>query len=292
MKFSQVAVIILISFVTASVTVLFRHSDTANNIVSSHPQETSYERVVRTGILHCGYEYWDGGTMKDEKTGKVYGPWVDILEAIGKATGLKIEWTSQVGWSDVGAALKSNKIDAMCAGMWTSAAKSKEINFSVPLAYQAIEAFVRNDDHRFDNMLDRINENETKIAVIENDNSDFIAKQDFPRAQKISLGSINGSDSELLMHVLTNKADVTFTVTGLWRDFDKANPGKIRRLSPDHKLRVFGLAIAVNNDDPRLLQIINSGGQELENSAVLDKILDQANEKWPDMYIKPLKPYP
>src|ERR1700689_4446895 len=82
---------------------------------------TSYMRVMRTQTLRCGYEYWDGATMKDEKTGQVVGPWVDMMNAIGEAAGLKIEWTSQVGWSDVAAAIKSGKIDAMCAGMWTSA---------------------------------------------------------------------------------------------------------------------------------------------------------------------------
>jgi len=254
-------------------------------------QETSYNRVLRTGTLRCGYEYWDAAIMRNENTGDMYGPWVDIMKALGKATGLKIEWASQVGWSDVGAALKSGKIDAMCAGMWTSATKSKEISFSTPLAYQAIEAFVRDDDHRFDDEIEKLNDPSVKIVVIDNDNSDFIAQEDFPKAQRIALSALNGTDSEELMQVMTSKADVAFTVTGLWQQFNKSNPGKLRRLAPDHKLRSYGLAIAVDNDDARLLQIINSGAQEIQNSGTLDKILDNANFKWPDMYIKPLKPF-
>jgi ABC-type amino acid transport substrate-binding protein len=81
-------------------------------------------------------------------------------------------------------------------------------------------------------------------------------------------------------------------VTGLWRQFEKTNSGKIRRLAPDTKLRVFGLAYAVDNEDPRLLNMINAGVQEIENSGMLDKIIDKGNLDYPDMFIKPTKPFP
>jgi len=129
-------------------------------------QETAYERVMRTGTLRCGFEYWDGALMRDEKTGTIMGPMADIMEAWGKAVGLKIEWTAQVGWGEVSAALKTNKADADCAGMWASAQKSKEITFSQPVAYQSLEAFVRKDDHRFDDNINLLNDPAVKIVVI------------------------------------------------------------------------------------------------------------------------------
>jgi ABC-type amino acid transport substrate-binding protein len=230
--------------------------------------------------------------MRDEKTNDLYGAWVDITKALGNAVGLKIEWTTQVPWDSVSEALKSGKIDAMCAGMWTAAAKAKEISFSTPLAYQAIESFVRTDDHRLDKGLSALNDPALRIAVIDNDNSDFIAKEDFPKAQRVALSQMAGSDGDLLLYVANNKADATFTVAGLWRLFDKTNPGKMRRLDPQTKLRVFGLAYAVDSTEPRLLALLNAGSQEIENSNELDKILDKANTDYPDMYIKPLKPFP
>jgi ABC-type amino acid transport substrate-binding protein len=291
-KFAQFAFIIIFSVLAAVMTswsLSHMHAGTTAPVAA----ETSYQRVLRTGTLRCGYQYWDSAVMRDEKTGQLHGAWVEIMDAIGHATGLKIEWASQVGWDDVGAALKSGKIDAMCAGMWTSAAKAKEIAFTTPLAYQGIEAFVRTDNHKFDSGgLDAINDPNVTVAVIDNDNSDFIALQDYPKAKKISLGTLTGTDSDLMMNVLTGKADVTFTVTGLWRQFEKTNAGQIRQLVPGHKLRVFGLSIAVDNDDPRLLSLLNAGVQETQNSGFLDRILDKASADFPDMYIKPLKPFP
>jgi polar amino acid transport system substrate-binding protein len=257
---------------------------------SAH-RETSYERVIRTQTLRCGYEYWEGALMKDPATGQISGPWVQIMDAIGHVSGLKIEWAEQVGWGDVGAALKAGKIDAMCAGMWTSADKAKEINFTNPVSYQGIEAMVRADDHRFDGGLDTLNDPNVKIAVIDNDNGDFIAQEDFPKAQRVGLSNLNGTDSEEMMQVMTGKADVTFTVAGLWQQFNKTNSGKIRRLDPPHLLRVYGLSIAIDNDDQRLLNLLNTASQEIINSGQIDKILDQAIHDYPDMYIKPNKPF-
>ena len=100
------------------------------------------------------------------------------------------------------------------------------------------------------------------------------------------LSQLNGTDSELMMQVMTGKADVTFTVAVQWQQFNKSNPVKIHRIAPDKKLRTYGLAIAMDNDDPRLLEMINAGVQEIQNSNALGKILDKANEQWPDMFIK------
>lgn len=279
---------VILSAIAAFATVKLTNHPSAQ---TSH-QETAYERVTRTQTLRCGYQYWDGAVMRDSQTNQIYGPWVDIMNAIGKTTGLEIEWAEQVGWDSVGAALKSHKIDAMCAGIWTSAAKAKEMSFSKPLAYQAIEAFVRSNDHRFDSDIQKLNDPSVKIVVIDNDNPDFIARTDFPKAQRVSLSLLNGTDSEEMMNVMTGKADVAFTVAGLWQQFNKSNPGKVRRLMPDQKLRAFGLVITTDNDDYRLMSIIDAGIDEIENSGFLDKIIDKANIDYPDMYIKLLKPFP
>jgi ABC-type amino acid transport substrate-binding protein len=286
MKLLNLLLVVFLSVVTAFAATQYTLMKTTATPEQQAAKETSFERVIRTGVLRCGYEYWDGAIMRDEKNGQIFGPWADIMFAVAAATGLKVEWTSQVGWGDVGAALKSGKIDAMCAGMWTIATKARQISFSTPLAYQALEAFVRDDDHRFDGQLDKLNDENVKLAVIENDNSDFVATQDFPKAQRVPLSQLNGTDSELMLQVMTGKADATFTVAGQWRQFDKAHPGKIRRLAPEKRLRTYGLAIAVDNDDVRLIELINAAVQEIQNSNLLGQILDNANEKWPDMYIK------
>lgn len=252
--------------------------------------ETAYERVMRTQTLRCGYAVWSGVVMKNDN-GQLYGPWVDLTNELGKATGLKVEWVSEVDWGGIGAALKSNKIDAMCAGLWSSATKAKEISFTTPVAYQALEVFVRNNDHRFDGDQSLLNNKEIKLAVLENDNSDFISQSDFPNAQRNVLSTLTGSDADLVLNVATNKADATFTSAGFWHDFEKTNPGQVRRLFPGRYLRVFGLTYGVNNDDIRLTNLLNAGVSEMLNSGTVNRILDSADKDYPDTYIRAAKTY-
>ncbi|MDE2028946.1 MAG: transporter substrate-binding domain-containing protein [Alphaproteobacteria bacterium] len=288
MKFSHLVFVLLLSAAVAFVTAKYAAPAMQGKNAES---ESAFHRVIRTDTLRCGYQYWDGGVMRNEKTGKIYGPWVNVTDALAKAIGLKVEWTEQVGWGDVAAALKSHKVDAICAGIWTSGVKAREIAYTVPLAYQGIEAIVRADDHRFDGDVEKLNSPNVRLAVIDADNSDFIARQDFPKAKLDSLGQLTGTDSQQMMDVATGKADATFDIAGLFIQFNKNNANKLRLLMPGHMLRTFGLAFAVDNDEPKLLRLMNTGAEEIEYSGQLDKILDQGNKNWPEMYIKPTKPF-
>lgn len=255
-------------------------------------EETSYERVIRTGTLRCGYAEWDSAVMKDPNTGKFHGSVVDVVDALAKAMDIKVTWALQVNWGDVVAALKSGKIDAMCAGMWTSALKAKHIAFTVPYAYQQMEVFARADDARFDNNLAALNDPAVKLAIIENDGSGYIATEDFPKAQTVPMGAITSTDTDLMLHVATNKADATFTVTGLFRQFEKTNPGKLKIVPTARPLRVFGLsAMVVDNTDLRLQQAIDAAMEELLNSGAVDRILDTYDTRYPGMYMRAARVY-
>lgn len=251
--------------------------------------ETSYERVVRTQTLRCGYAIWEGVVMKNDK-GEVYGPWIDITNDLGRAVGLKIEWVSEVGWGEIGAALKSNKIDAMCAGMWSSAMKAKEMALSAPVAYQGVGIFVRGDDHRFDADASLLNSASTKLAVIDSDNSDFVAQTDYPQAQRVGVG-LMGTDADVLMNVATGKADATFVTPGTWRIFDRNSAGTVRPLHPGQYVRMFGLVYATGDGDHRLVQLINAGVSEIIASGLVDRILDKADKDYLDMFLRVIKNY-
>src|SRR5258708_4981452 len=98
MKPASLIFTVLVSTAVAWATVALTAKQSSN--ASSH--ETAYDRVVRTNTLRCGYQYWAGAVEKDDKTCKIFGPWVDMMDAIGTATNLKIEWAEQVGWDEVG----------------------------------------------------------------------------------------------------------------------------------------------------------------------------------------------
>jgi ABC-type amino acid transport substrate-binding protein len=61
-------------------------------------KETSYDRVMRTGVIRCGYVEWPPYLLKDPNTQEFSGLIYDYMMAIGKDLGFKVEWSESVGW--------------------------------------------------------------------------------------------------------------------------------------------------------------------------------------------------
>ena len=177
----------------------------------------------------------------------------------------------------------------MCAGMWQSATKAKSMHFSTPLTYQGIEAFVRGNENRFSHISQFNNESVT-IAVIDNDNSAFIADVQFPNAKRYSL-PVGAADTELLLAVQTGKADVTFTNAGVAYGYIKANDRKIKRFNKDEVLRIFGNTLVTKKDEYELAHMLDIAIEELMNSGVIGKITKEANIMAPETFMYVAKPY-
>lgn len=60
--------------------------------------ETGHARVIKTGTLRCGFTFWDGGVMRDEKTNELKGFIVDLTNELAKVGDVKIEWVGPIDW--------------------------------------------------------------------------------------------------------------------------------------------------------------------------------------------------
>ncbi|MCB9988594.1 MAG: transporter substrate-binding domain-containing protein [Rhodospirillales bacterium] len=260
-------------------------------IAADAGKESAYDHIIKTRTIRCGYNYYEPVIMRDPNTGEFSGIFPEYMEALAKATGLNIEWTQEVGWGDVPAALQSGKIDAMCAGKWADAKDGVQSAFTVPVFFNAIEAYVRADDHRFDdNMMSAINDPAVTIAAIDGGVTEDIATEDFPKARRLQL-TIMETDINQLINVSMGKADITFTNHGQASGFMKNNPGKIRRLAPDKPLRVYGVTTAIDIHERELLSLLNTATQQLQNSGVIDRILDKYESDYPGAFSRVAKPY-
>lgn len=254
-------------------------------------QETAYDRVIKTNTLRCGYALWDPAVIKDLETGAMKGTFVEFMEALGKVTGLTIEWTQETDWGQVPEALKTGKIDAMCASMWPSSKKARVMAFTKPVYYNIIEAYVRTDNEKLaGKTLRDLNDPAVAIAVIDNDIADEIADFDFPEARKHSAPTMV-TDASLLMDVATGKADVTFTSEAIAIGFRKNNPDKIKRFAPARPVRVFENTIGIDIHEHELLQVLNAATTELLNSGIVDRILDRYEDDYPGSFRRVSQPY-
>lgn len=235
--------------------------------------ETAYERVMRTNTLRCAYAIYPPFMSKDPNTGKLSGIGPDMMAAFEKTSGLKVEWALEIDWGNIGVTLQSGKADAFCAGMFLTPKRGHVIAGSTPIFFSTMEAFVRPDDKRFDNNIDRINQPDVRISVNMGDISEELAERSFPQAQRIYKGEMGG-ESALFLNVATNKADIALSGPSNLSTYNQGNPtSALRKVTLPHPLMAFASVIGVSVQEPALLQTINASLHNMIDNGVVDRIL-------------------
>lgn len=282
-----VAVIILSAVTSIICSLLIVNSRSQNSSVN---KQNVYDRVLQSGKIRCGYVCYWPGCIKDPNTGKLSGVHVDAMEAIGEKLGLKIEWTEEVGWGSMIEGLQANRYDAVGSGVWANATRGKYASFSTPFYYSGANAYCRVSDHRFDKDLKAINAANIRIATIDGEMSDVIARAQFPKAKRISLPEM-ASISQAFLAVDTNKADVFFEDPASAYEYERNNPGRLRNIARNKPLRVFGVTIMFKKGETELQGMFDKAVDELVFSGSMDQIIDKYEPKPGQFYYRRANPY-
>jgi polar amino acid transport system substrate-binding protein len=256
---------------------------------TSNARETTYERVMRTQTLRCGYVPFVPNMIKDPNTGAMSGIDYEVAEAVGKKLGLKIVWAEESGWATMVPSLNTSKFDALCDADWVSPDVAKEAYYARPYYYQPLFVAVRANDGRFDQNLDALNAPEVSIASMDGDNPRFIAEEDFSKAKIFTLPDMAG-ESMVLESVGTGKADATFVDAASFGDYNAHNPNKIKLVQLNNPVRIYPVGFVLPMGDDRLRAMINAAFDELIYSGQVDKILKRY-EQYPNSFIPVERPH-
>lgn len=186
-------------------------------------KETTFERVLRTGTIRCGYPVWSPDMILDPNTKKLSGWSHDITEAVGEKLGLKIEWTEEVGWGTGEEGLLTGRYDMVCADICMDSKRSKAALFSVPITHNPNYVFVRKDDTRFDGDPAKLNDPSVKFAVLPNTILDYAVKAKYPKAGRMDVNSLD-QNTDLVMAVVTKKADASVNLLMSLDQYNANNP--------------------------------------------------------------------
>jgi ABC-type amino acid transport substrate-binding protein len=271
----------LISFGTYKVVSKDSHTETKT--------ESAYERVMRTHVLHCGYNVWAPAVEKDANTGKIGGFIPEIVETAASAVGIKVEWTQQAGWGTFPQDIQVNRFDAMCAGAWATKELAPHLNFTRPLFFNPVYAYVRSDDHRFDADLQILNDAQYKIGSVDTAISEIIAKDNFPKAKIVGLPQLS-DPSQAFEDLAQKKSDVVFMEGSFAKEYLAKNPDKIRMVN-NVPVRSFPSPLmAASIDDARLTTMFDTIIGEMQLQGTIERILKKYNAD-PNLFILPNKPY-
>lgn len=247
-----------------------------------------YDRILKTRHLRCGYMIWPPTFMRDPNTGAFSGIGYDYFMALGEATGLQIDWVYEMNIATYIEDLKAGKFDVECSGGYPNAKRGLALDYTTPIFYFGIYPIVRADDARFDNNYQAINDETVRVTTPDGDTGSRIWQTRFPKAQNIGLPQ-TASYTDLLLNVVTNKADVVFLERQVFETFNKENPNKLK-IAKGPALVVLPFNASLPGDSTRLQQMLNTATQELLYNGVIDKIIDKY-EPVRGSYLRVAPPY-
>lgn len=253
-------------------------------------KESSFERVLRTGVIRCGYAVGRPYLFVDPNTKKISGLSYDVMNELGRVLKLKIEWVEEVEWANLPEAVYSGRVDMACSGAYATAARGKRMGFTRPVLFARMDAYARINDKRFDNNKGRINQEDVRIISKEGDMADEVVKAEFPKAQKIYAPQLSGEDF-LFLGVVDGKGDVLLTTTNYALNYMKERPDALRKVPLDAPIRYFGLSYGVSIYEGELLKMIDTALGQLLQSGDIDRIIDKHEKDYPDSFLRVAKPY-
>ncbi len=275
--FKNVAImLVLVVFVAAC------NQDGSQQVGSQ--KETVYDRIIRTGVIRAGYITYPPALMKDTTTGKMSGIFVETLEQVASDLELKVKWTEEVGWGAQIAGLNSDRYDIVGSPVWANPTRGKLTSMSVPVYYSGIGIYVRAKDDRFAGDWSKIDDGTVKIATIDGETADLIARTQFPKAKRVSLPQLTDI-SRMFLEVATNKADVCFAEPYYGFKYLQSNPGSVKNIAAARPIKVLGNCYMFKKGEYQLKHTLDVAIEDLLNSGFVDKLLEKY-EPYPNTFYR------
>ena len=227
----------------------------------------AYQRILKTGVIRCGYAMWSPVTfLKDPNTNVYSGIVPDYLALMAKNLNLKIEYVEDAGYGPQAIeGLKTGRFDVFCTGMNKNAPRGREVFFTDTIFYAPIYAYTKTNETRFDTNLDLINDETVTLSTMDGEATDMIARNLYPQAKTFALPQ-NSEMSLLYSNVAQGKADVVFSDPQPAQAYNKNNPDKPLRRIGEKPVMLYTIGMTVDNDEPKLVSMLNQAIIELQAS--------------------------
>ncbi|MDX2028737.1 MAG: ABC transporter substrate-binding protein [Alphaproteobacteria bacterium] len=279
MKNILILVLAVVLSIAASLYIV-RRADSGNVAT-----ETTYDRVMRTGTLRCGYTPYSVGFIKDPNSGQMSGIYYDIVTRLADNLGLTVDWVEEVGWSGQIEGLNTKRYDLICSPVSLNSGRTRSADFSIPLYYSPVHIWAKKDNATLTGDLKALDKPEIKISTLDGEQTSTFAKQFFPKAQQVSLPQ-STPFSDLLLQVTTGKADMVFAEPLSVYEFMANNPDSLRQVTAlDKPLLVVPNILLLPRGEYEFKQMIDNGLREMFNSRLIDRMIDNY-ETYPNSYIR------
>jgi ABC-type amino acid transport substrate-binding protein len=252
----------------------------------------SYQNILKTRTISCGYVLYPPYLEKDAQTGKLFGPSYEVAEEIAKGMGFTLNWVEEVPVGGEAAALLAGRFDSICGATGTFDPNVfSQISFSNPYLFVRNEIYSRNGDDRFAKKMGMadLNKADFTFAGIEGDASLIYAKLLFPNAKLKEIPQLSDT-AQMFLELEASKADLIVVEPPVAARAMKHNPDRFRKVDFTDSLPGYGMGFAFAKDAYALRDTINLGIEYVNVNDILDAVLNKHDPKG-TLFIRVNKPY-
>lgn len=211
------------------------------------------DRILSEKKIKIGFIPSPPGTIKDPKTGELSGFYVDAVRLIFKQANIEPEFVETV-WASFAAGLQSGQFDLSIAGTFATVTRATAVEFTQPISYLGYSAIVKKGDTRFKSIADFNNE-KIKVALIQGGASVDYAKENFPKAQLVTLST--GNLLAPFIEVSAGRADVGIEDAWQAHRYAREHP-EVTDMFSGHPYNVLPIAWSVKRGNEDLLNFMNT----------------------------------
>ncbi|MBI1326982.1 MAG: transporter substrate-binding domain-containing protein [Alphaproteobacteria bacterium] len=240
---------------------------------AQHDGGTAYDRVMKTGVLRCGYFVLDGYLHKDMESGALGGPAYEIIEALAKIISVKVEWVQEAAFASIGEDLKQGRYDMMCAPLLPNGPRSRVMAMSRPVWWQPLTIWLNKDDARLSDTPEWLNAPETKFSVIDGTGFPTVVSSFYPQAGMVALPEMTAI-SEMFLELTGRKVDALLMMHYPAVKYAARNDGAIVQYT-NRIVSYLPYRFAWAKGDQKMAEMVDIALEELVYTGVINNILDK-----------------
>lgn len=231
---------------------------------------TSYasliDDAVKRGTLKVGMDPTYMPFEMTNKKGNIIGFEVDILKAMAKAMGVKLELVA-IAHDGTIPGLLTNKFDLIATGMTVNQERNLKVNFTAPFIMTGQTLLIRKELAEQVKSYKDLNNNNYKVTSKLGTTGEFVAKKLISKAQYFGYNT----EAEALLEVVNGKADgfvydAPYNLIAL----EKLGNGKLVFL--DKPFTYEPLAFAIRKGDYDSINWINNFLSQIKHDGTYDRL--------------------
>lgn len=223
------------------------------------------ERVRSDHTLRVGYIVFPPAIIKDPRSGRLSGHFIDTINEITVQAGWKVVYV-ETDWANFPAGLNSKRFDVSIAPTFATIPRALSVNFTHPLLYAGNSAIARKGDKRFAN-IDSLDRPGVKIAVTAGEAGHEYVRQHFKNAQIIVHSG--GNETLTFSDVVAGRADVALGDAFFTAKFAESHPDQVEDLFARNPYNLTPVSWSVASGQYDLLSFLNTSVDALETQGKL-----------------------